>query len=49
MELEQSTPKNGFTSKFCVGSRVHHETSEEGWRTYRPKLCKYNNEDEDDT
>ena len=32
-------------SKFCVGSRVRQETPEEGQRTYRPKRCEYNNED----
>ena len=31
--------------KFCVDSRVRHETPEEGRRTYRLKHCEYNNED----
>ena len=34
------------SSKFRVGSRVW-QTSEEGWRTYRPKRCGNNNKDED--
>ena len=41
-----STPNKGFSSRFCVGSRVRHETPEEGQRTYRSKLCDYNNKDE---
>ena len=39
----------GFSSKFCVGSRVRHETPEEGRRTYRPKCWEYNNGDEDNS
>ena len=30
-----------------VGSRVRHNTPEEGRRAYQPKRCVYNNEDED--
>ena len=30
---------------FCVGSRVRHNSSEDGRRTYRPNCCEYNNED----
>ena len=37
----------GLSSRFRVGSRVKHETPEEGWRTYRPKRCEYYNGDED--
>ena len=37
----------GFSSKFCVGSRVRHETPQEGRKIYRPKRCAYNNEGED--
>ena len=33
----------GFSSRFCVGSRVRHETPEEDRRTYQPKRCEYNN------
>ena len=33
-------------SRFCVSSRVRHETPEEGRRTYQPKRCEYINEDE---
>ena len=36
----------GRSSKFCEGSWVR-QTSEEGWRTYRPKRCGNNNKDED--
>ena len=35
----------GLSSMFCVGFRVTYKTPEEGWRTYRPKRCEYNNED----
>ena len=35
----------GFSSRFCVGSRLRHETPEEGQRTYQPKRCEYNNKD----
>ena len=37
---------DGFSPRCCVGSRVRHETLEEGRRRYRPKRCEYNNEDE---
>ena len=33
--------------RLCVGSRVRPKTPEKGRRTYRPKCCDYNNEDED--
>ena len=36
----------GRSSKFRVGFRVR-QTPEEGQRTYRPKRCDNNNEDED--
>ena len=36
----------GFTLRFCVGSRVQHEAPNEGRRTYCPKRCEYNNDDE---
>ena len=39
----------GFSSNFLVDSRVRHKTSEECRRTYRPKHCEYNNEDEDNS
>ena len=32
---------------FRVGSRVRQETPEEDRRTYRPKRCEYNNNEED--
>ena len=32
----------GFSSKFCVGSRVRYQTPEEGRSTYQPKRCEYN-------
>ena len=38
----------GRSSKFRVGSRVR-QTPEEGRRTYRPKRCGNNNEDEDNS
>ena len=38
----------GHSSKFGEGSRVQ-QTSEEGWRTYRPKRCGNNNKDEDNS
>ena len=38
----------GSSSKFCVGSRVGH-IPEEDWRTYRPKRCRSNNKDEDNS
>ena len=34
----------GRSSKFREGSRVQ-QTPEEGWRTYRPKRCGNNDED----
>ena len=37
----------GFSLKFCGGSSVRHETSEEGRWAHRPKRWKYNNEDGD--
>ena len=37
----------GFGSKFCVGSRVRHETPEEARRTHRSKHCGYNYKYED--
>ena len=33
-----------FGSKSCVGSRVEHETPEEGRRTHRLKHCEYDDE-----
>ena len=33
--------------KFRVGSCVRQETHKEGRRTYRPKLCEYNNKYKD--
>ena len=30
----------GFGSKFCVGSRLRHETLNEGRRTHRPERCE---------
>ena len=39
-------PHKGFCLRFCVGSKVWHETPEKGRRVYQPKCCKYNNEDE---
>ena len=36
------------SSKFHAGSQVRQETPEEGWRTYLPKCCG-NNEDEDNS
>ena len=38
----------GRSSKFREGSRVR-QTPEEGRRTYRPKSCKNNNKDEDNS
>ena len=35
----------GFNSRFCVGFWVRLETPEQSRKTYRPKLCKYNTED----
>ena len=35
----------GFGSKVHVGSRVRHETPEEGRRTHRPKHFEYNRTD----
>ena len=36
-------PNKEFTLRFCVNSRIQHETSEEDRKTYRPKPCDYNN------
>ena len=36
----------GFSSRFCVESRVWHKTPEEGQKTYQMKCCDYNNKDE---
>ena len=36
----------GFSSKFCVGSWVWHETPEEG-RSMHQLKCEYTNKDED--
>ena len=36
----------GYSSNFCVGSRVLQEKLEEGWKTYWPKHCEYNYKDE---
>ena len=38
----------GRSSKFRVGSRVR-QTPEEGQKTYRPKRCGNNSEDEDNS
>ena len=38
---------NGRGSKFRVDSRARQETREDGRRTYRPKCCEYNYQDED--
>ena len=35
-----------FNWRFGVDSRVLHETTEEGRRTYRPKRCNYINNNE---
>ena len=39
----------GHGSKIHVGSWVQQEIPEEGLRTYRPKHCVYNNQDEDNS
>ena len=39
----------GFSSKFCVGSRVQQETPEEGQKKHQPKHCEYNNKDDNDS
>ena len=36
----------GYSSKFCVGSQIQHNTPEEGQRMHWLKHCEYNNEDE---
>ena len=36
----------GFSLRFCVDSWVRHETPEEGWMTYHPKHCDYDNKEE---
>ena len=38
----------GRSSKFREVSRVR-QTPEEGWRTYRPKRCRNNDKDEDNS
>ena len=38
----------GCSLKFHVGSRVR-KSLEEGWRTYWPKRCENNNNDEDNS
>ena len=38
----------GLSSKFHEGSQVR-QTPEEGRRTYRPKRCRNNNKDADDS
>ena len=38
----------GRISKFHEGSRVR-QTPEEGWRIYRPKRCRNNNKDDDNS
>ena len=38
----------GRGSKFREGSRVQ-QTPEDGWRTYWPKRCDYDNKDEDNS
>ena len=38
-----------FPLRFCVGSRVWHEISEEGKRTNLRKRWEYKNEDEDNS
>ena len=38
----------GHNSKFLIGSQVR-QTPEEGRRTYRPKCCGNNHEDEDNS
>ena len=40
--------KKGRSWKFREGSRVR-QTPEEGRRTYRPKRCRNNNKDEDNS
>ena len=37
---------NGFSSRFCVDSRIRNETLDEGRKTHRPKRYEYNNKDE---
>ena len=44
--VKSSGSNKGFSSRFCADNRVHHETPEEGRRTYRPKRWDYNNKDE---
>ncbi len=39
----------GHSLKFCVGSRPRQETPEEGQRIYRPKHCRNNNKDEENS
>ena len=35
----------GFKSRFYIGSRVRHETQEEGRKKYQSKRCVYKDED----
>ncbi len=47
-EIRTDDPRGfnkGRSSKFCEGSRVR-QTPEEGRRTYRPKRCGNNNQDD---
>ena len=41
-----SRSNKGFSSRFCVDTRVRHGTPEEGRRTYWSKRCDYNNKHE---
>ena len=36
-----------FGSKFCLGSQVQHEASEEGWRKHWQKHCECDNKDKE--
>ena len=38
-----------FGLKFCMGSRVQHETPEERGRMYHSKHCEYNHKDDDNS
>ena len=38
----------GRSSKFCESSQIQ-QTPEEGQRTYRPKHCRNNNKEEDNS
>ena len=51
MESDQANPVDsikGRSLKFLEGSQVR-QTPEEGQRTYRPKHCGNNNQDEDNS